>query len=130
MLAVVQIGSKTLRSACSTARTVCALLGVVCALRRLGADMAAALATVPLTNIRRDVAIGVSSSPLLTRKSGIARYFLGYIDLGMVCRMRQAQSKQCIDCEGEKIPPIRNGNRTELIALRGGTHDMTWFLGS
>src|SRR5262249_13155694 len=50
-----------LRSACSTARTVPALLGVVCALRRPGADMAAALATLPLTNIRRDV--GMESPP-------------------------------------------------------------------
>src|SRR5689334_23358245 len=103
MLAVVQMGSKTLRSACSTARTVPALPGVVCALRRPGADMAAALATLPLTNLRRDVAIGVSSLRLLARKSGIAHYFLGCIDLGMVCGMRQAQSKKCVD-RGRKSP--------------------------
>src|SRR5690348_15044846 len=96
MLAVVQIGSKTLRSPCSTARTVCAWLGVVCALRSPGADMVAALATVPLTNIRRDVAIGVSSSRLLAHKSSIAGHFLDCIDLGMVCGMRQAQSKKCV----------------------------------
>jgi hypothetical protein len=52
--------------------------------------MAAALATLPLTNKRRDVAIGISSSQPLARKSGIARYFLGCIDLGMVFRKRQA----------------------------------------
>src|SRR5215467_3735801 len=116
MLAVVQMGSKTLRSACSTARTVRALLGVVCALRRPGADTAAALATVPLTNVRRDVAIGASSLRLLACKSCIAQYFLGCIDLGMVCGMRQAQSKECADREGEKIRLQRDSGQAYLAA--------------
>src|SRR5215470_5460025 len=57
MLAVVQIGSKILRSPCSTARTVRAAEGLGCALGKLGAHMVAAVATEPLTNVRRDVAM-------------------------------------------------------------------------
>src|SRR3954452_19740574 len=54
MLAVVQIGSKARRSACSTARNVRAFTGVGCALSRPGADSTAAVAALPLTNARRD----------------------------------------------------------------------------
>src|SRR2546430_1559361 len=52
MLAVVQIGSKTWRSPCSTARSVRAPVGADCALSRPGADTAAAGGTVPFTNAR------------------------------------------------------------------------------
>ena len=41
------------------AHAVRALLGADCALSRPGADIAAALATLPLTNVRRDVVIGL-----------------------------------------------------------------------
>jgi hypothetical protein len=72
-----------------------------------------------LTNIRRDVAIGVSSSRLLTRKSSVARYFLGCIDLGTVCGMRQAQSKKCV-AGAEKTSDTQWHSR-RAIALRGMT---------
>src|ERR1700674_4458400 len=96
MFAVVQIGSKILRSPCSTARTVRALLGADCACSRPGADMAAAGATVPLTNVRRDVVIG--SPPRAAhqhqREPGSFIAFFYWIDLGMASCVRQAQSEQ------------------------------------
>src|SRR5262245_64261880 len=63
MLAVVQIGSKILRSPCRTARTVRALVGADWAWSRPGADKAAAVAMLRLTNVRRDVAIGLLLAP-------------------------------------------------------------------
>src|SRR5215469_13864957 len=69
MLAVVQIGSKILRSPCNTARSVRAAVGVVCALSKLGADAAAAVATLPLTKVRRDVVIGSPLRRQMTRNS-------------------------------------------------------------
>ena len=62
MLAVVQIGSKTWRSPCSTVRSVPAAVGGDCALSRPGADTITVVAALPLRNERRDAAIGSTPS--------------------------------------------------------------------
>src|SRR5262245_29253533 len=108
MLAVVQIGSKILRSPCSTARTVLALLGVVCAFRRPGADMAAALAAVPLTNVRRDVAIGVSSSRLLPARAGHCTLFSCLRRFRHGLRYAESTKQKCVgrECGNMGMPMI------------------------
>src|SRR6478736_8050977 len=65
MFAVVQTGSKTRRSPCSTARTVRETGGVVWALRRAGAAVSAPAARLPWTNLRRVVVMSLSLQEML-----------------------------------------------------------------
>src|SRR4051812_8280077 len=79
MLAVVQIGSSTVRSPCITARIVLATGGGVCAVGRPGAATAAVAASPVLRKSRREdakrLAIGVPPCALGWR-SGLNRRFM------------------------------------------------------
>ena len=119
MLAVVQIGSKTWRSPCSTARSVRASVGADCALSRPGADITAAVAALPLTvvaalplrNERRDVAIGSTPSQAVSTARGRMSTIAGKrSDLGTGPWAQQEQSTKH-QAEGAPRTSTRVPNR-------------------